>query len=336
MKTSKNPRYLMLDSLPFPHPRWTWVLFFSCGWLGFSPLGQAATALYLGSEYQGTGGTIRIGDPASDPVYSAWLATAGFTLADVSSGLGTTPKAVWGKMNTAATNTLSYGYTIGTTTVTASISGWKDSNSTPAISAGATLSTAGFNGSGLQGSAPRPGFAKGANSGYYLGTTVGSSSDGVRNGVSFDLSAFSGGGVYSFGVFGGDLETGAPGSPSGFLLLTFTDNTTETILYAPDPTLFPAAVWSATGNNLSQTYGNDTTRFIGIVSDSKLIKSALFVVGDDDLNDDGDSELLSFIAGGVTFLDSTGKPYQPTAIPEPGMMGLFGIAVLLGLRRRRS
>jgi MYXO-CTERM domain-containing protein len=336
MKASKNPKYLMLDCLPFPHPRWTWVLFFSCGWLGLSPLGQAATALYLGSEYQKTGGTIRIGDPASDPVYAAWLATAGFTLADVSSTLGAAPKAVWGKMTVAAASTGSYGYTIGNTTVTASISGWKDSNSTPAISTGALLSTSGLDGTTLQALAPRPGFAKGANSGYYLGTTGGSSSDGIRNGVNFDLSAFSGGGVYSFGVFGGDLETGAPGSPSGFLLLTFTDNTTETIIYAPDATLFPNAVWDVNNNNTSQTYGNETTRFIGLVSDSKLIKSALFVVGDDDKNDNGDFEQLSFIAGGVTFLDSTGKPYQPTAIPEPGMMGLFGIAVLLGLRRRRS
>ncbi len=336
MKTSKNPKYLMLDNLPFPHPRCAWVLFFSCGWLGFSPLGQAATALYLGSEYQGTGGTIRTGDPASDPVYSAWLATAGFTLADVSSTLGTTPKAVWGKMNAPATNTLSYGYTIGTTTVTASISGWKDSNSTPAISTGATLITAGLNGTGLQAGAPRPGFAKGANSGYYLGTTGGSSSDGVRNGITFDLSAFSGGGVYSFGVFGGDLETGAPGSPSGFLLLTFTDNTTETIIYAPDATLFPNAVWDVNNNNTSQTYGNETTRFIGLVSDSKLIKSALFVVGDDDKNDNGDFEQLSFIAGGVTFLDASGNPYQPVAIPEPGMIGLVGISLLFGLRRRRG
>lgn len=327
----------MLNSIPLPFPRCAWVLFFSCGWLGFSPLGQAATALYLGSEYQGTGGTIRTGDPASDPAYAAWLATAGFTLADVSSTLGTTPKAVWGKMTTPSSlNATSYSYTIGNTSVTTAISGWKDSNSTVAVSTGANLSTAGLNGLGLQANSPRPGFAKGANSGYYLGTTGGSSSDGVRNGVTFDLSAFSGGGVYSFGVFGGDLETGAPGSPSGFLLLTFTDNTTEKIIYAPDATLFPNAVWDVNNNNTSQTYGNETTRFIGLVSDSKLIKSALFVVGDDDKNDNGDSEQLSFIAGGVTFLDASGNPYQPVAIPESGMIGLVGFSLLFGLRRRRG
>ncbi len=305
----------------------------------FTSSAYAATALFLGSEYQGPGGTKRIGDPASDPVYAAWLATAGLTLADVSPTLGASaPKAVWGKMSIAsALNATSYGYTIGSTGITASISGWKDSNSTAAVSTGAILSTAGLDGTALQAGSPRPSFAKSAGSGYYLGTSGGSSSDGIRNGVNFDLSGFSGGGVYSFGVFGGDLETGAPGSPSGFLLLTFTDSSTETIIYSPDSFIFGDANWTAaTGNNISQTYGNETTRFVGFVSDAKLIKSALFVVGDDDKNDNGDSEQLSFIAGGITFLDSTGKPFKPTnVVPEPGITTLLGMVFILGLRRRR-
>jgi hypothetical protein len=306
------------------------------GW-GISYQGHAATMLYLGSEYQVSGGTVRTGDPAADPIYAAWLATAGFTVADVLPGLGSSPKAVWGKMTTATVGgATSYGYTIGSTTVSASISGWRTSTSSAAVSTGATLATAGLDGASLQASAPRPGFAKGVGSGYYLGTTGGSSSDGVRNGVNFDLSQFSGGGVYSFGIFGGDLETGAPGSPSGFLLLTFEDSSTETIVYAPDPTVTPAAVWNGSGNNTTPTYGNETTRFIGLVSDTKRITSALFVVGDDDTNDTGDSEQLSFIAGGVTFLSADGKPFQPTAlIPEPGVLGLFSFVVVLGMRRRR-
>jgi hypothetical protein len=335
MRSLNNPRRLKVVAWQFPHATLGWALLLGCSWLGSALLGQAATVLYLGAEYQKSGGTVRTGDPASDPVYAAWLATAGFTLADVSSGLGSTPKAVWGKMSVAATNTQSYGYTIGNTTVTASISGWRNSNSTVAVSTGATLSTAGFETTTLQASSPRPGFARGTGSGYYLGTEGGAQTDGIRNGVTFDLTGFSGGGVYSFGVFGGDLETGAPGSVSGFLRLTFTDDTTETIIYTPDPTVAAAASWTG-ANNTTPTYGNETTRFIGLVSDSKLIKSALFVVGDDDLNETGDSEQMSFIAGGVTFLDASGNPYKPTVIPEPGMIGLVGISLLLGLHRRRS
>ena len=299
---------------------------------------QASVALFLGNEYQaqaGTNaGTIRGGDPATDPSFAAWLATAGLTTADVSSSLGSGPTAVWGKFTTAATGVSSYNYTLGASTITASISGWNDSTNSPATSLGAALSTFGFNTTNLQAGAPRPGFASGSGSGYYLGTENGATSDGIRNGVLFDLSGFAGGGVYSFGIFGGDLETGGPGSPSGFLHITFTDNTTQDIIYSPDPTLFPDAQWSGS-NNISETYGNETTRFIGISSDAKLIKSALFVVGDDDLSDGGDSEQLSFIGSGITFLDASGNPYQPSGVPEPSSMFLCIAGATASLMRRR-
>ncbi len=302
-----------------------------------------ATALYLGREYQaGASGTIRTGNPAGDSAFTSWLATANLTPADVSPTTGAAPKAVWGKFSTAATNASSYTYTIGSTSVVAGISGWNDLTNAPSVSGSATLSTFGLNSTTMQASAPRPGFASGAGSGYYLGTNGGSSSDRVRNGVSFDLSAFDGGGVYSFGIFGGDLETGATGSPVGFLLLTYTDNSTERIDYTPDSTLFPNVSYSG-NNNVSETYGNSTSRFIGLASDDKRIKAALFVVGDDDLNDNGDSEQLSFIGSGITFLDASGKPLVPgnvpvIPIPEPGsaFLAALGLLSASALRKRRN
>jgi hypothetical protein len=186
----------------------------------------------------------------------------------------------------------------------------------------------------MQAGSPRPGFASGAGSGYYLGTEGGATSDDVRNGVSFDLSSFAGRGVYSFGIFGGDLETGGPGSPFGFLRVTFLDDSYEDIIYAPDPTLFVDTVYTG-NNNISETFGNETSRFIGISSADKRIKSALFVVGDDDKNDNGDSEQLSFIGSGITFLNADGTPYQPQSVPEPATL-LFSCAGLTGLVLRRK
>ncbi len=129
-------------------------------------------------------------------------------------------------------------------------------------------------------------------------TNLGSTSDNVRNAVKFEFSTS----ISAFGIFGGDLETGAPGSPAGLLFISFTDGSTETIEYLPDSTLFPDATFSGTGNNTSETYGNETGRFIGIADDSRLIDEVIFVVGDDNQDDDGDSEQLSFIAP-ITFTD---------------------------------
>lgn len=301
---------------------------------------EAGTAQFIGSEYQaGTGGggnvagTIRRGDPAGDPVFAAWLDSAGLSLADVSHSTGETPHAVWGRIENPASSVTSLDFYIGNTLVTASIAAWDDALQAPANPGGARLSTYGLNGSSLQDGAPRPGFASGPGSGYYIGTT-GGLNNGLRNAVNFDLSNFEGGGVYSFGIFGGDLETGAPGAPLGFLRVTFVDDSTEIIPYLPDSTLFPNATWDG-NNNISETYGNETTRFIGIVSDTLRIKSALFVVGDDDLNGDGTDEQLSFIAGGITFLDRDGNPFAPIRVPEPSAAAFLSLAGFGALARRR-
>ena len=299
---------------------------------------QGQVALFLGMEYQAqsapNAGTVRGGNPAGDPAFSSWLATAGLGVGDVSSSLGSGPRAVWGKFSTAASNVSSYNYALGSSSVTASISGWNTVTNAQQVSGSASLSTFGNNGSSMQAGSPRPGFASGAGSGYYLGTEGGATSDDVRNGVSFDLSSFAGGGVYSFGIFGGDLETGGPGSPFGFLRVTFLDDSYEDIIYAPDPTLFVDTVYTG-NNNISETFGNETSRFIGISSADKRIKSALFVVGDDDKNDNGDSEQLSFIGSGITFLNADGTPYQPQSVPEPATL-LFSCAGLTGLVLRRK
>ncbi len=154
--------------------------------------------------------------------------------------------------------------------------------------------------------------------------------------MSFDLGLAP---VSAFGIFGGDLETGGPnGSPSGLLFVEFTNGTSETINYSPDSTLFPDATFSGTGNNTSETYGNETGRFIGIADDTRLIQRITIVVGDDDDSDDGDGEQLSFIAP-ITFTEVSGGGcfnHIPTnVIPEPSSAFLISLgAVVLCLRRR--
>lgn len=213
------------------------------------------------------------------------------------------------------------------------IVGWGSSGLTTP-SGSAALNWGYNNGTALQSGSPRPGFASGSGSEYGVFTSGGSGSDGIRNAVRFTFSNP----VSAFGVFGGDLETGGPGSPLGFLFVTFTNNTTETINYAPDSSLFPNATFSGTGNNTSETYGNETTRFVGISDNTRLISSVVFVVGDDDLNDNGDNEQLSFIAP-MTFtrVTATGdcENHVPTAVPEPSALILAALACLTALSRRR-
>lgn len=303
---------------------------------------HAEVAAFLGLEYQGQNGsgapagTIRGGNPAQDAAFSDWLATAGLTTADLSTSLGAGDRAVWGILDTdAGSGATSYSYAIGGNTVSASVVGWSNTTNSVTSPGSATISTAGLNGTTLQSGSPRPGFASGTGSGYYLYTVGGSSSDNVRNAINIDLSGFAGGGVYSYGMFVGDVETGGPGSVLAFLRLTFLDDSFYDITLTPDATLFPNALWSG-NNNVSETYGNETTRFIGFVSDTMMVKSALLVVGDDDLNENGDSEQVSIIAQGITFLDSSGNPVAPTNVPEPG--GVLLLFTTLGtwvLRRRR-
>jgi hypothetical protein len=237
------------------------------------------------------------------------------------------PKAVWGAVTSATPTSIS----IGGTTVPVAIGGWSNVTGLPTTVSG-TAEIAGFgNQAGnLQSTSPRPDFASGVGSGYYIGTSGGTGSDKIRNAVSFDLSGFAGGGVYAFGLFGGDLETSVAGV-LGFLRVTYADASFEDIFYNPDPTLAGDASWSG-NNNESETLGNETSRFIGVSSDDKRIVAALFVVGDDDLGGTGDDEQLSFIAP-MTFLDASGSPYRPTAIPETTIFGFLALALVVSCRR---
>ncbi|MDB6069620.1 MAG: hypothetical protein JWL81_791 [Verrucomicrobiales bacterium] len=325
-------------------------LFFLCN--VFIINAGAATALFLGTEV--ASGT----DPAADPQFGAWLGTAELVSSDiVNYSAGSGPhKAVWGKINAAAagvtTYTMTWAASGGATPVDVpvTITGWDNTTGALTTPSGtAALSTFGLGTTTLQAGAPRPSFASGSGSGYYIGTESGSTSDKIRNAVQFDLSGFAGGGLYSFGIFGGDLETGdninATGAVTGsvgvrgFLLLTFEDSTTQRIDYAPTAALAAAATF--TGNNHTNAgYGNETGRFIGLASDDKRITSAVFVVGDDDKiaasEGNGDSEQLGFIAP-VTFLESNGQPHVPTSVPEVSGVGLMLGAAgwgVLGRRRR--
>jgi len=76
----------------------------------------------------------------------------------------------------------------------------------------------------------------------------------------------------------------------GIEILHFTDGSTKTVQYTPDMSILGDAAFSSTGNNQSETYGNETGRFVGLADDTRLMDYAVFVVEDDHLNDDGDSE----------------------------------------------
>ena len=304
----------------------------------------AATQLFLGLEYRtvpspGTPdarGTI----PAAEVAFSDFLGTAMLTTSDLSTSVGTSPKAVWGVAAADPTpgtspGVASYSMSIGGTVVPVTIDSWTTGPNGVA-STGATLDGFQLNGTTMQGGSTRPGFASGAGSGYSIATQNGGT-DGRRNAVKFNFSNFDGGGIFAFGIFGGDLETGGPGgSPVGLLYINFADGTDETINYTPDSTLTGGAVFS-NGNNTSRAYGNETGRFIGISNNAKRITSALFVVGDDDVADDGDTEQLSFIAP-MTFLGADGKPFVPTAVvPEPSGLAVLGVTLgALVMRRRRG
>jgi hypothetical protein len=311
---------------------------------------HAATALFLGDE-------LATGNPALDPAFTSWLGTNALISSDLAAqsiGSGG-DKAVWSQITApvsgVSSTTLSWLGIGGASTVSVPVTsvGWDNATNALTGSGTTTLLGAGLNGTSLQSASPRPGFASGGSSGYYLATSGGSTSDNVRNAVKFDFTNFSGGGIYSFGIFAGDLETGnnlntagaLTGSIGvrGFLYLTFTDPLipAQRVDYTPTASLAAAATF--TGNNhTNDGYGNNTGRFIGFSSDDKKIATAVFVVGDDDKvavgEGNGDNEQLSFIAP-ITFLSSLGVPVVPSAVPEPSslVVALLGLVTLLVRRR---
>ncbi len=301
-----------------------------------------ASTLFLGNEHQaqaGTNaGTIRGGTPDNDQAFDDFLGAAGLVRSDViMAQCGSTSNgtyAAWGRIenNSSTIN-------MGSTQATVSIAGWSISTDSLAAATSSELRWSYNNSNALQAGAPRPSFASGSGSGYGIRTHGNSGAD-TRNAVRFDFSDP----ISSFGIFGGDLETGGPGtSPEGFLYIHFNNGDTERINYTPDPSLIPDASFSSSGNNSSETYGNETGRFIGIADDTRLIDFAVFVVGDDDVDGTGNDEQLSFIApisfievenGTCTNLAPTNL--SPQAVPEPSssaLLGLSGIALLL--RRRK-
>lgn len=314
---------------------------------------RAATALFLGEEVVGGA------NPAADPAFIGWLDSAVLESSDVAAqSIGTGPhKAVWSKISGAVTPAsptvdLIWQGVEGAISVVVptTILGWNNSTNTVGPRSGAAgLTTFGLDSNRLQELSARPSFASGSGSGYYLGTSGGATQDGIRNAVSFDLRGFAGGGLYSFGIFGGDLETGdnstTVGSTAGtvgvrgFLLLTFSNGATQRIDYTPTVSLATNATFAGNDHN-NAGYGNQTGRFIGLSSSDRIITNALFVVGDDDRvavgEGDGDSEQLSFIAP-IAFLESNGAPYIPTAVvPEVSAtaFAIFGITFALARRTR--
>ena len=126
--------------------------------------------------------------------------------------------------------------------------------------------------------------------------------------------------IYAFGIYVGDLESRVNNGTDGRVILydisgavigdhsiVFTGNVDGSAgpsSYTPiEPTGFP----TGPQNNPSGTYGNATTAFISVESDTQ-IGYAVIHVGDDDhsVNNNGSSEQLAFAGFQVT-----SEPYAP-------------------------
>jgi len=164
-------------------------------------------------------------------------------------------------------------------------------------------------GASLQDSSPRPAsLYSTANQPAFWNQTIVSGNDGRRFAVRFTFDQP----VKSFGAWFGDLETrSVNGTPAVLRLLDAFGNRIgndisiqPTTLYdgtPPDPeTINQNQCGNVVGGGFSPTNigcGNSSTRWVGFVDSSSTprVSQVLVIVGDDDFNDDGDTEILSFI-----------------------------------------
>jgi uncharacterized repeat protein (TIGR01451 family)/fimbrial isopeptide formation D2 family protein len=164
-------------------------------------------------------------------------------------------------------------------------------------------------GASLQDSSPRPAsLYSTANQPAFWNQTIVSGNDGRRFAVRFTFDQP----VKSFGAWFGDLETrSVNGTPAVLRLLDAFGNRIgndisiqPTTLYdgtPPDPeTINQNQCGNVVGGGFSPTNigcGNSSTRWVGFVDSSSTprVSQVKVIVGDDDFNDDGDTEILSFI-----------------------------------------
>lgn len=178
------------------------------------------------------------------------------------------------------------------------------SSSTPLLS----------NSNTLQDLSPRPASLYNlANQPAFWNQTLVSGNDGRRFAVRFTFEQP----VKSFGAWFGDLETRTlNGTPAIVRLLDASGNRIghdiaiqPTTLYdgnPPDPEVVDQAQCGSSATNSG--CGNSSTRWVGFVDKNPIprVSQVLVIVGDDDLNDDGDTEILSFI--GANIIPVTANP----------------------------
>lgn len=166
----------------------------------------------------------------------------------------------------------------------------------------------------LQDASPRPASLYNlANQPAFWNQTLVYGNDGRRVAVRFTFDQP----VKSFGAWFGDLETRTTnGTPAILRLLDASGNRIghdiaiqPTTLYdgnPPDPEVVDQAQCGSSATNIG--CGNSSTRWVGFVDNNPIprVSQVLVVVGDDDLNDDGDTEILSFI--GANIIPATANP----------------------------
>lgn len=162
-------------------------------------------------------------------------------------------------------------------------------------------------GNSLQASSPRPAslYDSSNQPAFWNQTNIPpSSTDNNRFAVRFTFDSP----VKSFGAWFGDLETRTEdGTPAVLRLLDASGNRIGSdISIAPnqisDGNSTQQVDQSQCGNSGNDTgCGNESTRWVGFIDNNAIprVKQVLVIVGDDDLNDNGDTEILSFIGANV-------------------------------------
>ncbi|MBE9129020.1 MULTISPECIES: DUF11 domain-containing protein [unclassified Coleofasciculus] len=165
----------------------------------------------------------------------------------------------------------------------------------------------------LQDSSPRPAsLYNSANQPAFWNQRIVSGNDARRFAVRFTFNQP----VKSFGAWFGDLETRTVnGTPAILRLLDASGNRIgndiaiqPTTMYdgnPPDPEIVnQTQCGNVAGGGFSPTNigcGNASTRWVGFVDNNLIprVSQVLVIVGDDDFNDNGDTEILSFIGANI-------------------------------------
>lgn len=157
----------------------------------------------------------------------------------------------------------------------------------------------------MQDSSPRPEqFYNASNQPRYWTENAGSS--GNRNGVVFEFSTP----VRAFGTWLGDAETRNDGMATSMLLRLLDSSGNRIgndIEITPNGTPNQSICGGAGANSSPSACGNETTRWVGF-TDSMMtprVSQAIFIIGDDDLAGNGNTEHLSFIGATIAALPVT-------------------------------